>query len=300
MIKQLASALALVACLGVGQTAAAKDMKVVSERTVPGFGHPESVGYDPKGRMLYVGDFGPGELQPAAKDGKGKISKVSLDGTIVEAAFLPIAGQTLNKPKGIWISGGRLWVTDIDAVWVFDLATRQGKRLELPGVEFANDPTVIGNALYISDNRTDQLIRVEPADFLRTKTAPRIAVVLHGRGINPNGLYPGAGGAILMAGFKSKDEPRALFMMSPGKEPEAISDPIGQLDGLYRMADGDVLATDWVTGSLFQWNAKTGVRKLASDFKGPADFCVVPNPAGLLVVVPDLVKGELRFVQLAR
>ena len=31
----------------------------------------------------------------------------------------------------------------------------------------------------------------------------------------------------------------------------------------------------------------------------PADFCVVPNDKGLLVVVPDLVKGELRFVQIA-
>ena len=29
-----------------------------------------------------------------------------------------------------------------------------------------------------------------------------------------------------------------------------------------------------------------------------ADFCVIPNKQGLLVVVPDLVKGELRFVQL--
>ena len=39
---------------------------------------------------------------------------------------------------------------------------------------------------------------------------------------------------------------------------------------------------------------------LAKDFKGPADFCVVPQPNGLLVVVPDLVQGELRFVQLGR
>jgi hypothetical protein len=34
-------------------------------------------------------------------------------------------------------------------------------------------------------------------------------------------------------------------------------------------------------------------------FKGPADFCVVPEPGGLLVVVPDLVQSELRFVRLA-
>jgi hypothetical protein len=39
---------------------------------------------------------------------------------------------------------------------------------------------------------------------------------------------------------------------------------------------------------------------LAKDFKGPADFCVIPEGQGLLVVVPDLVKSELRLIRLAR
>ncbi len=66
------------------------------------------------------------------------------------------------------------------------------------------------------------------------------------------------------------------------------------------MNNGDILATDWVSGSLFQWNKKMGMKKLATGFKGPADFCVVPNKKGLLVAVPDLVKGEIRFVQLGK
>ncbi len=39
---------------------------------------------------------------------------------------------------------------------------------------------------------------------------------------------------------------------------------------------------------------------LASGFKGPADFCVIPQAKGYLVVVPDLVQSELRMIQLAR
>jgi hypothetical protein len=101
-----------------------------------------------------------------------------------------------------------------------------------------------------------------------------------------------------MVGFKGKDEPRGIYSMAPGKDPKALSDNIGMLDGLYQMTDGDLLATDWVTNSLFRWNAKTGVQKLATGFGGPADFCVIPQGKGLLVVVPDLVKGELRFVTL--
>ena len=277
----------------------AKELKVLSQQTATGFGHVESVAYDPEGKALYTSDFGP-DLKPADKDGKGKITKVSLDGKILEDGFLPAKGQTLNKPKGIWIKGDRLWVTDIDSVWVFDLKTKNGRKLDLPGITFANDPTVMGDALYVSDNRSDQLVKVEPADFLESKAAPKITVLLKDKSIFPNGVYPGKDGALLMVGFKGKDEPRGIYSMAPTKEPELLSEPIGMLDGLYLTSDGDVLATDWVTGSLFQWNKTMGMKKLATDFKGPADFCAFENDKGLMVVVPDLVKGELRFVQLAK
>jgi hypothetical protein len=65
------------------------------------------------------------------------------------------------------------------------------------------------------------------------------------------------------------------------------------------MNDRSLLLTDWNTGSLMRWTPK-GVETLASGFKGPADFCVVPETDGLLVVVPDLVKSELRMVRLGK
>jgi hypothetical protein len=66
------------------------------------------------------------------------------------------------------------------------------------------------------------------------------------------------------------------------------------------MQDGTLLVTDWNSGSLFTWSSKMGMQTLASGFKGPADFCVIPNAEGLMVVVPDLVKSELRLIQLAK
>jgi hypothetical protein len=305
MIGKISTGIALGTCLvclqlAMAPAASAKELKVISETTTTGFGHVESVAYDPKGKVLYTSDFGP-DLKPADKDGKGKITKVSLDGKILEDGFLPAKGQILNKPKGIWIKGNRLWVTDIDSVWVFDLNTKEGKKLELTGITFANDPTVIGDTLYVSDNRSDQLVRVEPADFLKAKTAPKITVVFKGKGVFPNGLYPGKNGALLMVGFESKEKPHGIFHLALGHdEPTLLSDNIGMLDGVYQMTNGDILATDWVTGSLFQWNEKMGMKKLATGFKGPADFCAFPNNKGLMVVVPDLVKGELRFVQLGK
>ena len=307
MSKRISVGLVLSACmavaqLGISSQASAqgeKGLRVVSDRTVSGFAFPESVAYDPKAKVLYMGQFG-SELKPAEKDGKGKISKLSLDGKILEDRFLPAPGETLHKPKGIWVRGERLWVTDIDAVWIFDLKSRKGRKLDLPGMGFANDPAVQGNALYISDNRNDLLYRVEPADFLNHQGNPQIAVVFAGKSINPNGLYPARDGSLLMVGFLSPKQPRGIYSVSAGGKIKALSKDIGRLDGLYQMRDGSLLVTDWDSGSLFRWSPKTGMQTLASGFKGPADFCVIPDDKGLTVVVPDLVQSQLRFVRLAQ
>jgi sugar lactone lactonase YvrE len=298
----LALAVALAGCAQTQSSMSAgqdpKPLRVVSDQTVKGFAFPESVGYDPQGRVLYVSEFG-SELKPLEKDGKGRISRVSLTGQILDRPFLPAGGDVLNKPKGIWIAGKRLWVTDIDAVWVFDLATRKGKKLALPGIQFANDPAVMGNALYVSDNRGDQVYRVEPADFLEMPGEPRVSRLFQGKSVNPNGVYPGRDGSLLTVGFMSPEQARGIYSVSAGGEVKTLVAGLGRLDGLYQMDDGTLLTTDWNSGSLLRWSAK-GTETLAKGFKGPADFCVVPEPGGLLVVVPDLVQGELRFVRLAR
>jgi len=291
-----------VASVGFAPKASAADTKlrVISEQTVAGFAFPESVAYDPGAKVLYVSQFGGTELKPAEKDGKGKISKVSLSGKILEEQFLPAAGEILNKPKGIWVRGNRLWVTDIDVVWIFDLKTRKGRKLAVPGITFANDPAVRGNVLYVSDNRADQLYSVEPADFLNSKTDPKVTLVFSGKSVNPNGLYPAKDGSLLIVGFKSDKEARGIYSLGADGEVKELSKAIGRLDGIYQMKDGTLLATDWNSGSLFSWSAKGGVETLASGFKGPADFCVVPEAKATLVVVPDLVKGELRMIRLAK
>lgn len=295
LLGALLPALALAAL--AGSPAAAEGLKVISDKTATGFKFPESVAYDAAAGVLYVSEFG-SALKPMEKDGQGRISKVSLDGEVLEQNFLPAAGQTLNKPKGIWVAGDRLWVTDIDSLWVFDTGTREGRRLALPGIQFANDLTVIGDAVFVSDNQGDQLYRVTPADFLDAGAEPEVTALSGGKSINPNGLYPGADGLLLMVGFKSDTEARGIYAMTPDGEAKPLAEGLGRLDGLYQAKSGELLLTDWDSGSLSLWSEKGGLQKLAGDFSGPADFAAVPNEAGTLVVVPDLVKSELRLIQL--
>ena len=157
--------------------AAEAPLKATSDTVVKGYVFPESVGCDPSGKHIYVGNFGGTELKPAEKDGKGYISRATPDGKVVDERFLPAGGETMNKPKGIWVAGTRLWVTDIDSVWIFDTKTRKGRKLPIPGAVFANDPAIVGGALYVTDNRDDKLYRIEPADFLDAKVQPKIATV---------------------------------------------------------------------------------------------------------------------------
>jgi len=293
--------IAIAATLFIASLAHGADAwKVTSDTPVTGLVFPESVGCDAAGKALYVGSFGGTELKPGEKDGKGSIAKLSLDGKVVDAKFLPAHGEVMNKPKGIWIAGNRLWVTDIDGVWIFDLKTRKSRKLDLPGVTFANDPAVRGNVLIVTDNRSDKLMRVEPADFLDAKVQPKISEVFAGKSVNPNGVYPGAGDSWIVVGFVSADSPRAIFTVGKDGEPKPISTPIGRLDGVHRMADGTLLVTDWNTGALFAWNGEGTRQDLAKDFKGPADFCAMPDGKGYTVYVPDLVKSEVRILKLSR
>jgi hypothetical protein len=296
-IARAVAAAALTSLVALALPLAAGAMDVVSDQTVTGFKFPESVGCDADARVLYVSQFG-SALKPLEKDGQGYIGKVSLTGAVLDEKFLPAGGAPLNKPKGIWIAKGMLWVTDIDVVWQFDLKTRKGRKVGLPGIQFANDPTVLGDTLYVTDNRGDAVYTVTPADFLNRSGEPKVAVAWSGKGVNPNGIYPAQDGSLLLVGFKSNTEARGIWAMRPGQDPKALSQPIGRLDGVYELGNGDLLVTDWDSGALFQWSRQGGKQHLATGFKGPADHCVLPDAGGLLVAVPDLVKSELRLVRL--
>jgi hypothetical protein len=147
----------------------------------------------------------------------------------------------------------------------------------------------------VSDNRSDQLFRVEPADFLDAAANPKVSVAMSGKNVFPNGLWPAKDGSLLMVGFQSADQKRGIYAWKDGNVTE-LSPMIGRLDGLYELADGTLLATDWNTGSVFHWSKGGGVEPLAPGFKGPADFCVMGDTA----YVPDLPASQIRILQFTR
>ena len=276
--------------------------RISSDQAVGGFKFPESAAYDAKGKMLYVGNFGGEKLAPAEKDGLGYISKVGLNGKVIEERVFPAKdGEKMNKPKGIWVQGERLWVTDIDAMWIFDLRTKKQRRLAVQDAKFLNDPAVMGKALYVSDNRNDTLYKIEPADFLDAKVKPKVTTVFTGAGVNPNGLHPSRIGMLYMVGFAGPNNPRFIAALGVSGQIKKLTEPFGGLDGIYELNDGSLLFTNWYNGTLSHWSETGGIKELAKGFKGPADFAVIPGERNsITVVVPDLVQSQLRFIQLRK
>jgi len=289
--------LLLVLTLVLLPVAAGADWKVISQKTVTGLGHPESVAFDAQAKAFYVSRFG-SELKPLQKDGQGFISRLDLSGQVLEERFLPAEGETLNKPKGVWTSGGRLWTTDIDAVWIFDLATKKGRKLDLPGAGFANDVVEAGGKLYVSDTKTGAVYLIQPADFLSAQ--PQISILAQESDLAPNGLWAIDKDQLLAAGSPLDGGSGAIYRLSPDGRISDVSPDLGRLDGLAVLKDGTILYTDWAGQGLFALGKEGKPQPLAQGFGGPADFAVVPREGGCLVVVPDLVKGEIRLIELSQ
>lgn len=117
---------------------------------------PESVLYYPEEKVLFVSDI---DGDPGAKDKKGSIARLGLDGKILNAEW----ATDLSAPKGMGIHGQSLYVADVDEVVVLDLKTgKVTRRIPVSGAGFLNDIT-ISNAgvVYVSDSKTGKIHRIE-------------------------------------------------------------------------------------------------------------------------------------------
>jgi len=110
---------------------------------------PESVLYDPDRDVLYVSNF---DMRFAASEEfTGYISKVSLDGEIIELRWV----ADLNAPTGMGIWAGKLYTTERGILTEIDIDSGEIlQRYPIEGSDFLND-LVIGpdGSIYISDTR---------------------------------------------------------------------------------------------------------------------------------------------------
>lgn len=212
-----------------------------------GFNNPESIVNDEKNKVIYVSNV---NGNPTDKDGNGYISKVSTDGKMITQKWI----DGLNAPKGMAISNGKLYVTDINDFVEIDIATAKVlNRYTAEGSTFLNDITVDkkGNA-YASNTFGFSAI-------YKLNTKGKVSILLKNENLQmPNGLLID-GKDILVAPWgidfdsntwQTKTGGSILKVNLKTKTVTAITKPIGNLDGLEKTLHG-YIATDWLAGKMY-------------------------------------------------
>lgn len=187
---------------------------------------PESSCYNPGDKTIYVSNI---VGNPDKKDGEGFISKISDKGKIIEKEWV----KGLNAPKGIGITNGKLYVTDIDEVVEISLKTAQiTRRYKTARAHSFNDiATDKQGHVYVSEMQQHLVLRVGKDSLEVFAESDQIA------GVNGICDY----GKEVILGSKGN-------LIAIDKETKAIRilvEKTGYLDGIVVVGNNKIVTSDW-------------------------------------------------------
>ncbi len=290
----------LVLACGRGETppaAPASEPIVVRDA---GFATPESVMHDPLRDLYFVANI---NGSPLAEDDNGFISAVSAEGEVLELKWIDGASDsvTLNAPKGIAVTQGYLYVTDITTIRRFDRRTGAPRgEVPIPGATFLNDITATEDgAVYFTDSGlkagagglepsgTDAVYRLRPDGTLDT--------LARGEALGrPNGIAV-VGDTIWVVSFGSGE----LYRVENGAKAGAVKLPRGSLDGLV-VYNGDAFISSWDGESVWRGpvaGGAGGFREAITGLAAPAD--IGHDLWRNRLLIPLFNDNQVRFVPLA-
>jgi sugar lactone lactonase YvrE len=247
-----------------------------------GFMTPESVLHDAENDVYLVSNINGSALE---EDDNGFISKVSPEGKVLDLKWIDGASDevTLNAPKGLAIAAGVLYVADITAVRLFDLATGAPKgEIAIEGATFVNDlfaarrpaakksagAGASASAVYVTDSGLDKKFEPTGADAVYKIVGDKAEEVLKDKALGgPNGVFVDKEG-IWVVTFRSGE----MFVIAGGKKADSLKLPKGGLDGIARLSDGKFLISSWEGSCVFAGPAAGPFEPLVSGVDAPADI----------------------------
>lgn len=227
---------------------------------------PESSYYNPFDKTIYVSNI-VGKYD--VKDGIGYISKVSMDGKIIQKEWI----SGLNGPKGMSATKQKLFVTDFDRVLEIEISSRKilkeyksTKSKDLNDVVIASD-----GRIYVTDSASDCLFFVGK-DSLEVYMEDDQIKGMNGIYTEGNILYIGAKGNLLSISLQSK-------------EIKVLANNVGYVDGIFQLSPGAFIASDF-GGKIQLVQVGKGIEKLldtSSKKINAADLGYIPSQKILLV-----------------
>ncbi|RJT31422.1 ATP/GTP-binding protein [Mesorhizobium waimense] len=272
-------------CLAVFGIAAVPAAQAGEIWRASGFEQPESALFDAASKRIIVSNI---VGNPGAADGNGYLSVLSLDGKIVTQHWT----DGMDAPKGMAISGGKLYVADVTKVRVVDLASgKLVSSIDVPNAVFLNDMTADSSGkVYVTDMLADTIYRIDGDRLeLFVKDAAlaspngvfaygnRLIVASWGKGIKPDFSTAEPGGLL------SVDLATKAVTPLPGAQKFA------DLDGVIAVGDS-IYATAYMTGTLYRYH-EGGAPEVVATFKpGSAD---IGTDGKSTIYVPLMNEGEV-------
>jgi glucose/arabinose dehydrogenase len=261
---------------------------------IDGLAAPRGVAWDSaRGRWLVTVA---GDDDPA---GAGRVAAVGRDGQAVDLRAYGggNGGVTLDTPRGIAARGDRAYVVDGRRVVALDLSDRElAFELDIPGEGPLHDVAVDERGiLFVSDPSADAVYRVAPdgSGWNRLGSAGSLrgpsGLLAEPTARGPDRvLAAGRGGAVMAL---EPDSSVTLLAEAPG---------LGDLDGLQRTPDGDLLVTEPSEGRLLLLRSEPGPtwRPGVAWLEGlerPADFLLRDG----VLAVPEAGAGRVTFYRVA-
>jgi hypothetical protein len=228
---------------------------------------PESVYFSAGENILYVANI---DGKSNEKDGKGFISKLTLQGKIQALRWV----EGLDAPKGMGLYNGKLYVADLTRVAVINIATAKILSLiEIPGAQFLNDITVSAEGrIYVSDSVTGRIFELtndNPLLYFEGKQFKR----LNGLLALKDGLYVADAGTGIN------------YKLSDKKELTKYAETAQGADGIVQLSRNDYIVSSW--GGEIYYVDKNGDSKKLLDTKeqklNSADIAYNPETRTLYV-----------------
>lgn len=238
-------------------------------RFAEGLSTPESVLYDAESDRYLVSNI---NGKPHDADNNGYVAELSPEGKVTKDKF--IAGGTgttkLSAPKGLAITGGVLYVADIDTVRKFDAKTGAPKGdIPIQGATFLNDIAVGSDGkIYVSDSGIDTSFAPNGSEaiWVIEKDKPKPLAKYKELG-SPNGLLAVDKG-VLAVSFNGTE----LYRVDEkGKKLDTTQLPAGGLDGIVAMGDS-LLVTSWKASTIYRGKLGGTFTPVLEKLSAPADI----------------------------
>ena len=235
-----------------------------------GLNIPESAVHDVAGNVYYVSNI---NGSPFGEDGKGFISRVSVDGTNLALKWIDGGreGVTLNAPKGMAVVGDLLYVADVSAVRKFDRRSGAPKgSIAVEGATFLNDlASGSDGTVYVTDTGLGPGFAGTGSDAIYAIAADdKVTTLVKGADLaKPNGLFVD-GDRLLMVSWDGG----ALNVVADGKATAIARLPENQLDGIVKDGSGNFLISSWAGKCCYRVTPDGEISVAVPELEAPADI----------------------------